>query len=94
MLRYRFHFAIQNSYEVLKDPQNFNTLPAFRFHVNIHPCAHATRGACYNRGRLEAKMLELVLEGEKHVKEAKNNLVRYLYNKKYVIHFTFDKENP
>ena len=53
MLRYRFHFAIQNSYEVLKDPQNFNTLPAFRFHVNIHPCAHATRGACYNRGRLE-----------------------------------------
>ena len=40
------------------------------------------------------KMLELVLEGEKHVKEAKNNFVRYLYNKKYVIHFTFDKENP
>jgi hypothetical protein len=39
-------------------------------------------------------MLELVLEGEKHVKEAKNNLVRYLCNKKYVIHFTFDKENP
>jgi hypothetical protein len=37
ILRYRFHFAIQNSYEVLKDPQNFNTLPAFRFHVNIHP---------------------------------------------------------
>lgn len=42
------------------------------------------------------KMLELVLEGEKHVKEAKNNLVRYLYtgNKEYVIHFTFDKEIP